>query len=243
MTPAQRQAWLALQRAKHRRQHSSPPDPAPVALDPAALGASAWWRGDDIAVADGAEVYSWPDRISGVLLYSNGSSPYVPIFRATGLNTQPALESDGNQTLAADFPAASGATFTLLLVLQPAGTTPAVVLTVQDPNTYLGGYLNLDVSPTDDHGVSYLTSGPGEDDHTLAAEGALWQPGETVVFGLQADANQPGFWRNGQWLALSSAALLPVSFNYLSLGGLPGLLGELVLFNRVLTAAEMVARS
>jgi hypothetical protein len=42
---------------------------------------------------------------------------------------------------------------------------------------------------------------------------------------------------------LSSAALLPVSFNYLSLGGLPGLLGELVLFNRVLTAAEMVARS
>lgn len=79
--------------APGRSRTPGPVDPLAVSPFPTSL--THWWLADDLAaVGDGNAVSSWTDRISGVAVANTSTAR--PLYRATGLGSQPSVEFDGS---------------------------------------------------------------------------------------------------------------------------------------------------
>ncbi len=56
--------------------------------------AAAVWVADDIAQSDGTAIASWIDRVQGIAA-AQGTGSLQPIYRTTGINSQPVADYDG----------------------------------------------------------------------------------------------------------------------------------------------------
>jgi hypothetical protein len=87
-------------------------------FEPAALGAVAWWRADDLALGQGDPVQVWEDRIGELGLYYD-SEAIAPTFDAVGLNGAPAVVFVGGDPLATtDLALGLSAPFSVAVVLR-----------------------------------------------------------------------------------------------------------------------------
>lgn len=80
------------------------PTPIPITVGSAATALPqqgalfARWSADDLALANGAKVTSWTDRIGGAVL-SQGTTANQPTFKASGANGKPAVNLGGSQCM------------------------------------------------------------------------------------------------------------------------------------------------
>lgn len=201
-------------------------------LDPSDLGAYAWWRADDVAWGEGTPVNTWSDRVGGgYALGSAGST--TPLVSMTGFSGQPALvftATDWMFSLDFSYPKP------MSLIMAVAPTNPGTLTNVAQCgmsgvalrlNRYAPGDIELD------------SQTPG-----ISISLPVLSLGVPVVLGGTVSATEQRLYVNGAeppMAQVGTPTLGDVNGFILSeeSNGLRGMVAEVVLFNYVLTQAQI----
>lgn len=207
---------------------------------PVTSGMVLWLDASQLSYADGASLTSWPD-LSGTAtpVTISGTVANRPVYRATGINGKPGVETDGGKTATAVIALSGAVGGTLMAVQKSAVTSVPTVNHGFNPSSGLDSWIPYTDSMLYDNNIASTRA-------TIALPGGQNQT-TPYLYATRASNTNRRVWYKGSALVSDSATYrAPGSSQVIGASNITSqpnhlVIAELAYFNRALSDAEITS--